>query len=597
MQMALSFRRYFHCWILFLAIWLGGFCNKLQSQNPRKQINFVQPKSFPGRLSLIRELKQVKDSASLEHFKLNAYRNFESRGYAEFTIDSLIRSGNSTRCDLHLGPRYFLRNLEAVNLSEQAARKTNFYPDQNKLRPYSRFATEKKISKTLDYFQNDGYPFARMDSLNASFERSGDTVFADLSWTFDPGERVVFDSVIVIGKIRESNNFIYSLTGIRLGDPYSQEKIREAQRLLNNSIYFRNAKPAVVAFGDEGARVTLELEPRKAGRFDILLGILPPLQNEPNKIRFTGLVDLQLISPVFKSGEILRLRYDKLLGTSQKMMLTYKHPYLAGTPLSAEFELNILKQDTLFFTRYFQFSGGYQVNPFLSIRAWYRNRSSTLLSTKAFEADTTKIPPVLDARDNLYGIGFTFDNLDYHLSPTRGFFIRAGAGIGLKNIRKNPKLAESLYSTVQPRVPRQETDLEIHWYRRTFKRQVVHLGNHTYWLRQSEYFTNDLALTGGAQSIRGFNENQFYANLFTVFTAEYRYLLEQNSFLFVFGDFGYLETPNGTPSSTWPSGLGFGMSYETKAGMVSVTYAVGRTGEIPFQPARGRIHVGLINQF
>ena len=39
------------------------------------------------------------------------------------------------------------------------------------------------------------------------------------------------------------------------------------------------------------------------------------------------------------------------------------------------------------------------------------------------------------------------------------------------------------------------------------------------------------------------------------------------------------------------------MTYETKAGMVSLTYAVGQVQDLSFQPSRGRIHIGLVNQF
>ena len=293
----------------------------------------------------------------------------------------------------------------------------------------------------------------------------------------------------------------------------------------------------------------------------------------------------------------MRLKYDKLLGTSQKLLLNYRHPYLLGTPLSAEGGLNILKQDTTFFTRYFLVGGGYHFNPALSIKAWYKNRNSSLLSTKAYENDSVNKPPVLDARDNTYGLGFAFDNLDYRFNPTKGVYLKLSAGFGNKKILQNPRLHENLYKGLQLRLPRQEADVEIHWYRRTLKKQVIHLANKSYWMRQQQYFQNDFAQIGGAMSLRGFNENQFFARFYSIFTGEYRLLLEQNSFLFAFCDFAYFENPLLSQKQNWPLGLGLGMVYETKAGMVSVTYAIGKTSEIPFQPSRGRIHVGLINQF
>ena len=72
--------------------------------------------------------------------------------------------------------------------------------------------------------------------------------------------------------------------------------------------------------------------------------------------------------------------------------------------------------------------------------------------------------------------------------------------------------------------------------------------------------------------------------------------MEQNSFLFVFCDYGILRDKV-TANTYKPIGLGLGMNYETPAGIVSFSYAVGKVGDIAFQPARGKIHVGLVSQF
>ena len=44
-------------------------------------------------------------------------------------------------------------------------------------------------------------------------------------------------------------------------------------------------------------------------------------------------------------------------------------------------------------------------------------------------------------------------------------------------------------------------------------------------------------------------------------------------------------------------GLGLGMNYGTEAGIISLSYAIGKTADIPFQPSRGKVHIGFINQF
>lgn len=125
---------------------------------------------------------------------------------------------------------------------------------------------------------------------------------------------------------------------------------------------------------------------------------------------------------------------------------------------------------------------------------------------------------------------------------------------------------------------------------------MLHLANRSYYLFQKRIFQNDQIPLGGSRNIRGFNENQFFSDRYTYFTAEYRLLLSQNSYLFGFSDAGWLRD-NASRNTYQPIGFGLGLTYDTPAGIVSFTYAVGKVGDIAFQPTRGKIHVGFVSQF
>jgi outer membrane protein assembly factor BamA len=203
----------------------------------------------------------------------------------------------------------------------------------------------------------------------------------------------------------------------------------------------------------------------------------------------------------------------------------------------------------------------------------------------------------LDGRDQTYGLGLLFENVDYRFNPTRGWIIRADIGLGRKRIIENPRLHDALYEDLDLELPKREAEFELWWFHRFGKRWVLALGERAYWLDQRQYFQNDLLQVGGSRSIRGFNENEFFTNFYSLSTAEWRFLLEKNSYLFVFGDYAYLENATAARKVVHPTGFGLGMTYETRAGMVSLTYAAGRVEGQAFAPSRGRIHVGLINQF
>jgi hemolysin activation/secretion protein len=269
-------------------------------------------------------------------------------------------------------------------------------------------------------------------------------------------------------------------------------------------------------------------------------------------------------------------------------------PYLLRIPVQAEGEVDFLKQESAFLNLNAQAAAAYVFSPYLSARFYYRSRSSRLLD--AALADTAAQPAQLDARRQTAGAGLVYENLDYRTSPTRGLSARLEIGLGSRQIRPNVRLPEALYDTLDLSEPIRELALDIRLYRRVRPRQVLYLGHQSRWLGMQQYYRNDQFQLGGARSVRGFNENQFFADLYLSWTAEYRLLLAQDSYLFVLGDYAWLrDQVQDTRHHLTGAGLGF--TWATRAGLLSLTYATGRTEESAFQPARGRIHIGFINEF
>lgn len=546
-----------------------------------------------------KRFRKLKDSLDFADTRAELALEMSRKGYAEFSMDTFSLDGKTLRLDLHRGPRYHYGKVDIAGINETYSLKAGFNKLEKKRAVLNWRDFKKRMAFCLDAYQNEGYPFAAFDSLQLSYQPSGeDSLITDLKYSFDPGGLVRIDSVLIDGDVRESDELVRSMIGIHAGDAYSQEKIVNAPRILNSSVYFKNTRDVKVSYlSEDKVNLEIDLESRKAGKFDLLLGILPPRDDNSSKFEFTGLIDFQLVSPIFKAGEILEFRFDKLVGTSQKMHLQYSHPYLFGSPMRIHTEFDLLKQDTSFLTRFFKGAVYYAFNPNLAIKVYAKTKTSTLISTIRYEQDTSRVPPILDGKDQTYGLGFEFENLDYRFSPRKGIQVRADFGLGRKRLVKNPKLTDNIYENLRLNLPKTEVEFFMAWYRSYSKRWVVKLANHTYWLDQDQYFQNDLLQVGGSRSVRGFNENQFFANFYSRFTFENRFLLEQNSYIFVFTDYAYLENQAGLDKVLRPWGLGLGMTYETKAGMVSLTYAVGKVKDFGFEPSRGRIHVGLINQF
>ncbi|TAE48015.1 MAG: hypothetical protein EAZ89_16365 [Bacteroidetes bacterium] len=253
----------------------------------------------------------------------------------------------------------------------------------------------------------------------------------------------------------------------------------------------------------------------------------------------------------------------------------------------------MLKQEEDFLNISYQGSGLYAFSPFLSARFYYRSRGTRLLGQGVSDSLLLR---QLDGLRRTAGVGFEYENLDYRNNPSRGWTGKLDLGIGQRTIRRNVLLPDRVYEGLDLRQPVREILLELKWYHQLFERQILHLANRSAWLGMEQYYRNDQWQLGGARSIRGFNENQLFADFYTFFTAEYRFQLERDSYLFAFFDYAWLDDRNLNQQQR-PAGLGLGMNYGTKAGIISLVYAVGSNGSTPFQPSRGKVHIGIVNLF
>ena len=114
-----------------------------------------------------------------------------------------------------------------------------------------------------------------------------------------------------------------------------------------------------------------------------------------------------------------------------------------------------------------------------------------------------------------------------------------------------------------------------------------------------QLFKNELYRIGGFRTLRGFDEQSIFASSYAIGTFEYRFLFEQNSAFILFADGAWYE--NNSVSSKYvsdtPYSVGAGVSFETKAGIFQLNYAIGSQFGNPFDFRTGKINFGLVNTF
>ena len=228
---------------------------------------------------------------------------------------------------------------------------------------------------------------------------------------------------------------------------------------------------------------------------------------------------------------------------------------------------------------------------------FFQNKSSLLLSNTGFEA-LTVLPNYADISTQLYGVRFYYARLDYRLNPRKGYEIDTEGAIGTKKIKKNSLLDDELYTDIKLNSNLYNINFNGSVYLPIKKRSVLKLGTQNGLTYNDNLFENELLRIGGLLSFRGFDEESIFASAYTIETIEYRFILEQNSYLYLFADGAYYESRkiNSTISDT-PFGFGAGMSFETKAGIFSISYALGQQFNNPILFKNAKVHFGFVNYF
>jgi len=105
----------------------------------------------------------------------------------------------------------------------------------------------------------------------------------------------------------------------------------------------------------------------------------------------------------------------------------------------------------------------------------------------------------------------------------------------------------------------------------------------------------DLYAVGGAFSLRGFLENQYAGDSVLYTNTELRYQLTRTARIFLFVDYGYLEDNRPEFQNQFYDllGLGFGMRFDTKIGLLRIDYGVHQAEGKWLNPMQGIVHFGI----
>lgn len=513
--------------------------------------------------------------------------------YLTASYDSIVKDSLTMKAYVNIGEQYKWANLKKGNVDEGILSEIRFREELYSNKPLSYKDVSRLREKLLSYAENNGYPFAsvKLDSIAIS----GNSISAVLN--LNKNKLVKVDSILIKGNAKISSAYLHNYLAVKPGDFYNEELVARIDGRVKELAFVKMKAPANVFFTEKATKLILYLDKKNASQFDGYLGILP--NDQTDKVIFTGDVRLKLQNAINK-GELIDVNWRSLQKNTQDLKARIAYPFLFSTPFGIDYNFKLYKKDTLFIevnqnigVQYLLIGGNY-------FKVFINNKKSTLLSTKGLEFQTT-LPTYADINATVYGIGYRSEKLDYRFNPRKGYSLNMNVGVGTKNIKQNSKLNPLAYSGVVLNSTQYNADIEAALYFPIKNKAVFKLGVQSAYIYSPSIFQNELFRIGGFRSMRGIDEESINASLYSIFTLEYRYLLEQNSYLYLFTDGAYYENMSisfaGTDRDDTPVSFGAGVSFETKAGIFSINYALGKQFDNPILLKSGKIHFGIVSYF
>jgi outer membrane protein assembly factor BamA len=550
----------------------------------------------------------IADSAKVLLALEKTLQDFKSQSHLTASVDSLEWGDSLVLAHLFVGPVVRLARLENGNVPEPLLDKARFRPRAFSGRPLRAEELLSLQESILEEAENTGFPFARiwLDSLRWE----GESLEARLFW--EGGPPIVWAPVQIEGELNLAPSYIQQYLGIRPGALYSRRKVFESRNRLRELPFVQESKDPVVEFEGQTAALKLFLERKKASRLDFLVGVLPTNNEGPNR-RFliTGTFNAEFQN-AFGRGERIFASYEQLRPGTQELELAITYPYLLQLPFGVDLGFNQYRRDSTFNDVIFDAGLRYLMPGGNYLRGFWNRTSSALIKVdQARLIQTRQLPASLDVQVNSFGLEYVWQRLDYRFNPRKGWSLAARAAAGAKSIRLNPAITGlqdpenpgfdfgTLYDSLTLKTYLARLTGDVGYFIPIGLAGAVYLRNRSGWVYSPQpIYRNEQIRIGGNRLLRGFDEESVFATLYSVFSLEYRLLLEGNSYLYAFGDYGYVEDRTTTVRRfDRPIGMGVGLTFETPVGIFGVSVAVGRQFDQGFDFRNPKLHFGYVSVF
>ena len=485
-------------------------------------------------------------------------------GYLNATIDSVFQN------NIYLNRNcVFQLNELRWNYSGQ---KDTVFTENPEIR-YTQQNLRTEIELRLFELAEEGYPFANAE-IN-TFDPDHNNCSVSVEVIVNRGNKSEASEIYFTGNETNSEDYLRKISRFRAGQMITPNYLRYLRVNLNASELFRSVGEGQIFLREGEPVIVFEVQERSLNQFEGLLGYVP---DATGKGQIVGDVELSLWN-VLNQGNGLNFKYERLRPETSELEVGISQDWIGEIPVGLSAGFQIYQNDTTYQSRQFDVGGAYRVTGDFRLTGGLEFQSST---------SGSNIPAIVepDGRKRTARLGFEYSNLDDFQVPTSGNRISVSYGIANKDLQE-----DSTGAFIQ-----NSLEMEAAQYIPIFNQSVLAISVHGFLLEADKVTINDLIRFWGANSFRGYGEDQYRAGRLFWGDLEYRFLLDRSSYLFVFGAAGAFHRPplvtelntNFQITDNLYS-TGFGLSYQTRIGRLKFSYAISPEESI----ANGKVHFGI----
>ncbi|MFN1833991.1 BamA/TamA family outer membrane protein [Balneola sp. MJW-20] len=504
------------------------------------------------------EQKDVPDAWQNDQALITQW--YAAKGYLSarvtFSEDSLF---------VEKGCRYSL-NMENRSENDEwsAISKPEWYAENN---------IESFFGNIITRLKDQGFLFATTTVDSILIDDDHCTV--DLFWSVNKSDQVWVKSFRVNGLNDEENNYLNKRSRLRDSTVVNRYVLNSLRNdLIRTEWFLRVSAPSVFKVEDRYL-ILVEAEKHPSADFEGLIGYVPSPEGEG---QIVGDIDLN-IRNAFTLGNRIGFNFQRIRPETSELDISLSQDWISDIPISLTSNFYFYQNDTTYQARNLRLGAAYEIYP-----GFHLTGDIDLQNTTAGDEDQLLNEP--DGSKQTALLGFRISTLDNTEVPTRGSLIELSFGRAFKDIENDSlgTIRQSvLKSTLRKFIP-------------VNARNILALSAYGFILDADNYTLHDLIRFGGANSLRGYSEQQFRASLMLWSDLEYRYLTDPYSYLFLFGSFGGYNRPklinendNSFVQKDYLYSFGFGLSYRTAIGRIKFSYAISPQDAI----SNGKIHIGI----